>query len=177
MKSNLFLLGPAGAMAVMAALVPSGAVVGARLLWPATGPAVAQAASASDATPHVLTFDAATSTPTDEAALRAVRQAMETKLGSTPFPAPTPLAIKNVKAAEPQTPQAKLAGEFAVTSILRGQQPVAIVNGKVCRVGGKVASKTGETWVVVAIDAGEGKVEIENAALGSLTLRLASQGQ
>ncbi len=172
MSLRRLIVGPVGAMSVMAAALPAGAVVAARFGWPVEGPTAAKAAATPVTPSEPIVWVTQDVSESQKDVQTKVKASMATSLGPTPFVPPTPVAIKTGKAVVAQTPLAKRAGDFAVTSILNGQQPVAIVNGKVCRVGGKILSKAGETWVVTVIDAVGGRVEVENAAIGTLELKL-----
>jgi hypothetical protein len=176
MSLSRMVAGPVGAMVVMAALLPTAAVVGARLAWPVEGPTAARAASPASAPSEPVVWQRQEWSAAQNEAQAKATAALAAAVGPTPFPPPTPLATKVGRPVEPQTPLARRAADFSLTSILNGQQPVAIVNGKVCRVGGKIVSKSGDTWVVTAIDASGGTVEVENAAVGTLELRLPSAG-
>ena len=177
MSLRRMVVGPVGALALMAAFLPTAAVVGAKLVWPAEGPTFARAAVVSATPSEPIAWTNYELTASQKDALAKSKDALASVVGPTPFPTPTPVATKAGKPTEPQTPLARRAADFSVTSILNGHQPVAIVNGKVCRVGGKIVSKAGDTWVVTSIDAAGGKVEVENAAVGTLELRLPSGGE
>jgi|GEM_PF-6410954 len=167
--------GPVGALAMMAALVPPGVVAASRALWPAQGPTSAFAVvrdGSVDEPAASIVWSPSTESPQERAAAEFNRGALSQAFGRSPFPAPTPVMARAASVGVPQTPADRIAAEFPVTSILNGKQAVAIVAGKVCRVGMKLTSKGGESWIVTAIDAATGTVEIESVTQGKVSLRL-----
>lgn len=157
------------AVGVVAAAAPFLALLGARALDPFGGPAVADAASITDA----IELEAAplrrAPKPTDaeRAAVAGARALAEEPTPPTPFYyAPGTLREETPVETVTVTPTTtRSVPSFQVSAILSGAgAPIAVINGKALRVGQEIL----EGWMLVEVHEAAREVVIEHTDGGRL---------
>lgn len=144
---------------VIAAAAPLLAIAGSWLIGPNAQPSSAAAASAA-----TLTTSPATPRPSGDQ-LEAAAYAAD--LSSQPLTG-CPFEVATAGHARPALPQPPTkptvtAGELKLTAIVSGREVLAVLNGKLHRVGDQV----GTGWTIDSIDPNAGTVTLRHAELGT----------
>lgn len=139
-----------------AGLAPIASVALAMFIGPALGPATIRADDADNAADAALALEPL---PAKVIAARdAAQRALAEPMGASPFARGAALS-SNAGDDAPATTSASEAPAFAVSAILadrKGGPAIAVVNGKVRRVGDVAAPG----WTVASIDAAAGEVAL-----------------
>jgi len=154
-----------------AALAPAVAVLIARTAAPHAGPS---SAAAKTTTPERIEPVQAMDGPMltgKQPALAAALRSREYRYES-PFVVPLSEAAREGLLRDTQgKAQAAKAPEFVVTTVVAGAQSVAIINGKVRRIGDEL----GDGWSVVEIDAPARRATVAHPEHGRLVLKIKTE--
>lgn len=160
--------------AILPAAGPVAVVLALRMLAPIAGPQPASAAAATS-DPAAVPPSAAVYSPGQvEAARHAAARVIEVGMPS-PFilpEVPRPSAGATIPPVHQPVASPQPRAEFRLSAIIGGRETVAVINGKVRRVGEEPAPG----WKVESIDANGGKVTLRHGELGSLAVSLPGAG-